>query len=82
MSEPALYNQAAADAGIEFAMQTLKQCPRGEAFEYHVTGMLIVFWGALWGSFGTEFARDFIEAQLRGMEGGAPHETFTEPKVQ
>lgn len=44
--------------------------------------MLIVFWAALWGSFGTEYARDFIEAQLRGMEPDQPREVYTPPRVQ
>ena len=33
-------------------------------------------------SFGTEYARGFIEAQLRGMEPGTPRESFKEPLVQ
>jgi len=45
-------------------------------------GVLIAFWGALWGSFGTEYARGFIEAQLRGMEPDKRHEIYTEPTMQ
>lgn len=77
-------DQALRDAGIKFGMQMLKQVPRNDnaALEAHITGVLIVFWGALWGSFGTEYARGFIEAQLRGMEPDVPHERFTEPRVQ
>ena len=76
--------QADESAGIQFAMQMLKQVPRGNPaeLETHITGVLIVFWGALWGSFGTEYARGFVEAQLRGMETNEPHETFVEPTVQ
>lgn len=50
-------------------MEMLRQNPRGDkhALEAHLTGVLIVFWSALWGTFGTEFARGFIEAQLQGM---------------
>ena len=72
------------DAAIKFAMEMLKQLPRDDrqALEAHMTGVLIVFWGALWGTFGTEFARGFIEAQLRGMEPGVQHEKFTEPQIQ
>ena len=76
--------KAAMDAGTTFGMAMLKQIPRGDkaAMEAHITGVLIVFWGALWGTFGTEYARGFIEAQLRGMEPDVPHERFTEPRVQ
>lgn len=72
------------DAAIKFAMDMLKQMPRDDrqALEAYMTGVLIVFWGALWGTFGTEFARGFIEAQLRGMEPDVQHEKFTEPKIQ
>ena len=75
---------ACRDAGIKFAMDTLKSVPKDnrEALEAHITGVLIVFWAALWGSFGTEYARDFIEAQLRGMEPDLPHEVYTPPRVQ
>jgi hypothetical protein len=72
------------DAAMEFALQTIKQLPRGdrEALEAHMNAVLIVFWGALWGTFGTEYAQGFIEAQLRGMETDQPHEKYTEPTVQ
>lgn len=76
--------KAAMDAGVRFGMQMLKQLPKGDrlALETHMTGVLIAFWGALWGTFGTEYARGFIEEQLRGMEPDVPHERFTEPRVQ
>lgn len=76
--------KAAMDAGTKFGMDMLGQIPRGDqaAMEAHMTGVLIVFWGALWGTFGTEYARGFIEAQLRGMEPGVPHEKFISPSVQ
>lgn len=72
------------DAAIKFAMDMLKQMPRDDrqALEAYMTGVLIVFWGALWGTFGTEFARGFIEAQLRGMEPDVQNEKFTEPQIQ
>ena len=72
-----------ADAGVQFGMQMIKQLPKGDklALEGHMTGVLMVFWGALWGTFGTEYARGFIEAQLRGMEPDVPHEVFMEPDV-
>lgn len=72
------------DAAIKFAMDMLKQVPRDDrqALEAYMTGVLIVFWGALWGTFGTEFARGFIEAQLRGMEPDVQNEKFTEPQIQ
>jgi len=61
------------DAAIKFAMGVLEQMPRAsrEQMEAHMTAVLLVFWSALWGSFGTEYAKGFIEAQLRGMEGKA-----------
>lgn len=62
------------EEAIRFAMSMLEQAPKGQ-LEAHLTGVLLVFWSALWGSFGTEYARGFIESQLRGMEGNA--EKFT-----
>jgi hypothetical protein len=72
------------DAGVQYGMQVLSQIPRGDRLEIeaHMTGVLIVFWGALWGTFGTEFARGFIDQQLIGMETGVSHETFTETRLQ
>ena len=72
------------DAGVQYGMQVLSQMPRGDrlAIEAHMTGVLIAFWGALWGTFGTEYARGFIEKQLRGMEPDIPHDKFTESSVQ
>lgn len=77
-------SKAAMDAGIKFAMDAMGRMPKDnpEALEAHITGVLIVFWGALWGTLGTEYARDFIEAQLRGMEPEQPHNVFTPPRVQ
>lgn len=74
---------AATDAGLQFGLQVLEQIPRGDplTLEMHINGVLIVFWGALWGTFGTKYAREFIEAQLRGMEPDVPHERFTEPRA-
>ena len=76
-------DKAKSDAALQFAMDTIRRIPRDdpEALEAHITGVLIVFWGALWGSFGTDYARDFIEAQLRGMQAGVGRETFTEPST-
>jgi len=76
--------EAVADAGIKFAMDAMRQIPKddSEALEAHLTGVLIVFWGALWGSFGTDYARDFIAAQLRGMECDKSHDRFTLPSEQ
>lgn len=77
-------DKEAVDASMDFAMQALKRIPRGDkqVLEAHITGVLVVFWGALWGSFGTDYARDFIEAQLNSMEPDKPHEKYTEPTVQ
>jgi len=76
--------KAAMNAGVQYGIQLLKQIPKGDklAMEAHITGVLIAFWGALWGSFGTEYARGFIEAQLRGMEPDKTHEIYTEPTVE
>lgn len=76
--------KAAMDAGVQYGLQLLKQLPKGDklAMEAQMTGVLIAFWGALWGSFGTEYAREFIEAQLRGMKPDKPHETYSAPTVQ
>jgi hypothetical protein len=83
MSEKPI-SEAAQDASIKFAMDALSRVPKAdrEALEAHITGVLIVFWGALWGSFGTEYAREFIEAQLRGMEPLQPHDVFSPPRMQ
>ncbi len=77
--------KAAMDAGVQYGMQVLKTMPNKEdrlALEANITGVLIVFCGALWGTFGTEYARGFIEAQLRGMGDDKERETFIEPRVQ
>lgn len=75
--------KAVMDAGVKYGMQMLQQMPRGDqlTMEANMTGVLIVFWGALWGTFGTEHARGFIESQLRGMEPDVPHERFIEPRA-
>lgn len=61
--------KAAMDAGVQFGMNMLRLVPTDDklAQEAHITGVLVAFMGALWGTFGTEYARGFIEAQLRGM---------------
>ena len=76
--------KAAMDAGVQYGIQMIQQLPNGDrlVLEAHITGVLIAFWGALWGTFGTEYARGFIQAQLRSMEQDAPHELFTKPSVQ
>lgn len=68
------------DAAIKWAMGVLEQMPKATALEReaHITAVLVVFWGALWGTFGTEYADGFIKSQLNGMrkamaaEGGTP----------
>jgi hypothetical protein len=70
-----------ADAAIAFAMRTLEQVPK-DALESHLTAVLVVFWSSLWGSFGTEYARGFIERQLDGMQPDNEHETYIKPSVQ
>ena len=76
--------KAAMDAGVQFGMNTLRLVPADDplAREAHITGVLVAFMGALWGTLGTEYARGFIEAQLRGMEPDVPCERFTAPRVQ
>lgn len=82
-SPETLLPQAATDAAMKLAMDTLKQVPKGDpqVLEAHLTAVLIVFWGALWGTLGTEYARGFIEAQLRSMEDDVPHDVFVEAKA-
>ncbi len=77
-------SDAALEAGMKFAMDTMGRMPKEnpEVLEAHITGMLVVYWGALWGTMGTGYARDFIEAQLRGMEPDEPHEVFIQSRVQ
>jgi hypothetical protein len=72
------------NAGVQYGIQMLEQMPKGDriAMEEHITGVLVVFWGALWGSFGTEYARGFIESQLRGMEPDVPNERYVQATVQ
>lgn len=76
--------QAAMNAGAKFGMDMLGQIPKGDALalEAHLTGVLTVFWAALWGSLGSEYARGFIEAQLSSMEPHVPNETWVAPPVQ
>jgi len=76
--------KAAMDAGVQFGMNMLRLVPADDplAREAHITGVLVAFMGALWGTLGTEYARGFIEAQLRGMKPDVPCERFTAPRVQ
>lgn len=78
------FSKPATDAAMAFAMDALNRMPKEnrETLEAHMTGLLVVFWGALWGTFGTEYARDFIEAQLRGMGDDQPRDVFTQPSIQ
>lgn len=77
-------DQAAMDKGVQFGMNMLKLVPADDplAREAHITGVLVAFMGAMWGTLGTEYARGFLEAQLRSMEPDVPHERFTAPRVQ
>lgn len=81
---PGPLSDAARKAAMKFAMDTLERMPKGdrEALDAHITGVLVLFWGALWGTFGTEYARGFIESQLRGMEPDQPHDLFVKPTMQ
>lgn len=62
------------DRAVEYALDQLRVLPKSTPaeLEAHITSMLIVFWGALWGTFGTEYATGFIEAQMKGMQSGTP----------
>ena len=82
MTDP--ISEQSTKAAMEFAMDAIKRIPKGdkEVLEAHLTGTLIVFWGALWGTFGTEYAKGFIEAQLNGMRPEVPHDRFVPPTVQ
>lgn len=75
-------SKAAEDAAMKFAFDAINRMPKGdrEALEAHITAVLVMFWGALWGTFGTDYARDFIQAQLRGMKPEQPHNVFTPPR--
>lgn len=59
---------------MAYAMKTLEQMPKAkpEEMEAHLVAMLVVYWGALWGT-----ATGFIESQLAGMAPGVPHDRFT-----
>ena len=75
---------AVMEKGVQFGMNMLKLVPADDplAREAHITGVLVAFMGAMWGTLGTEYARGFLEAQLRSMEPDVPHERFTAPRVQ
>lgn len=76
------FNRAQDDKAMTFAFGVLKQLPKDDsaALEAHLTATLIVFMCALWGTFGTEFSRGFIEAQLNSMESESG--LWTLPKIQ
>lgn len=78
-------SDAAMKAGIDFAMDALKRMPTAtrEEIEAHITGVLIVFWGALWGTMGTEYAEGFIQQQLRNMDASKAtgYEVWTPPQT-
>ena len=74
-------HKAAMDAGVAFGMNMLKLVPDDPlAREAHITGVLVAFMGAMWGTLGTEYARGFLEAQLRSMEPDVQSERFTAPR--
>ncbi len=76
--------KAKMDQGVQFGMNMLKLVPNDDpvAREAHITGVLVAFMGAMWGTLGTQYARGFLEAQLRSMEPDQEHETFLAPRVQ
>lgn len=77
-------SDAAMEAGMKFAIATMERMPKDnpEVLEAHITGMLVVYWGALWGTLGTEYASDFIKAQLHGMKPEQPRNVFTPQRMQ
>jgi hypothetical protein len=77
-------SKSAQDTAFQFAIDALQRVPKDnpEALEAHITGVLVLFWGALWGTFGTDYARDFIAAQLRSMEKPEQADRFTPPRIQ
>lgn len=74
---------AVMEKGVQFGMNMLKLVPADDplAREAHITGVLVAFMGAMWGTLGTEYARGFLEAQLRSMEPDVPHERYTAPRA-
>lgn len=66
-------------AAMAYALQTLEQMPKGnpEELEAHLVAMLVLYWGALWGTMGSEYATGFIESQLASMAPGMAHDRFT-----
>lgn len=83
MAKHKMPDPAKADAAMTFAMSVFRQVPTddAEAFECHVTGVLVLFMGAMWGTLGDDYAREFIEAQLRAMEPGVATERYTPPNT-
>lgn len=75
--------KAKMDQGVQFGIAMLKLVPADDplAREAHITGVLVAFMCAMWCTLGTEYARGFLEAQLRSMETDVPHERFT-PRMQ
>jgi hypothetical protein len=69
LNKPQDLNKMDSDAAIKYALEILKQLPKGSDLEKeaHITAVLIVFWGALWGTYGTKYAKGFIESQLKSM---------------
>ena len=76
--------KAVMDQGVQFGMHMLRLVPADDplAREAHITGVLVAFMGAMWGTLGAEYARGFLEAQLRSMGPDKEHETFLAPRVQ
>ena len=76
---PKPISEEAEKAAIAYALKTLEQMPKGnpEELEAHLVAMLVLYWGALLGTMGTEYATGFIESQLAGMAPGVEHERFT-----
>lgn len=75
------FSEGKTDDAMKFAMDMIQGIPKGDSqtTEAYMTAVLVIFMGALWGTFGTEYARGFIQAQLNSMKG-AP-EKWIPPKT-
>lgn len=65
------------DTAVRWALGLMDQVPTDSkaAMEAYITAALVVFWAALRGTVGDEFAAGVIEAQLESMK--TPGAVFT-----
>lgn len=57
------------EAAAKYALDLLNELPKEDpkALRCHMSAVLAVFWGALWRTFGKQYARGFIDAQRHSM---------------